>query len=191
MSTSNKKAAEKRHAILQATLQLILERGLQATPTSLIAKQAKVSVGNLYHHFASKEALINTLYSDSQKQLVEFTLQDYDEKQPVRDRHIHIWTQMALFALKHPAEFSFVDQFAYSPVINEQMQQHNALSDALLNLYQDGRGHEFKDLNPEMLQALSIGALNNLIRGHFHGRFRLDKGSINEAAAACWQAISK
>lgn len=190
MATTNK-TADKRQAILRATLQLILKRGLQATPTSLIAKQAGVSVGNLYHHFPSKDALINTLYADTQQQLIEFTLQNYDASQSARHRHMHIWTQMALFALQHPDESSFVDQFAYSPVINEETLQHNALTDALLKLYQDGRGKVFKDMDPEMLQALSTGALNSLVKGHFHGRYRLDKGSITEAAAACWQAISQ
>jgi AcrR family transcriptional regulator len=55
-------SGEKREAILEAALALVAEHGLQHTPMSLISKRARVSAGGIYHHFASKEDLLQTLH---------------------------------------------------------------------------------------------------------------------------------
>lgn len=56
---------EIRARLLGAARTLLLERGLQATPMSLISKTAKVPVCSIYHLFESKEALVNEIYVDS------------------------------------------------------------------------------------------------------------------------------
>ncbi len=52
----------KRDRILEAALQLFLERGIDATSTSSISAKAGVSTGLLFHHFGSKTILVRTLY---------------------------------------------------------------------------------------------------------------------------------
>ena len=52
-----KSTSDKRTAILEATLNLISERGFHDTPMSLIAKASGASTGIIYHYFASKEEL--------------------------------------------------------------------------------------------------------------------------------------
>jgi AcrR family transcriptional regulator len=42
-------------------LELIAEHGLQHTPMSLISKRAKASAGGIYHHFESKDELLNAV----------------------------------------------------------------------------------------------------------------------------------
>lgn len=49
----------KREQILRATLELILENGLQAASMSLISRRAEVPVGTIYRIFPGKEALVN------------------------------------------------------------------------------------------------------------------------------------
>ena len=56
--------SDKRAAILQTTLDLISDRGFHNTPMSLIAKEAGVSAGTIYHYFAGKDELIFELYRD-------------------------------------------------------------------------------------------------------------------------------
>ena len=57
-----KPIADKREAILKTALNLFTERGFHNTPTSLIAKEAGVATGTLFHYFKNKEILINELY---------------------------------------------------------------------------------------------------------------------------------
>ncbi|MBV9496807.1 MAG: helix-turn-helix transcriptional regulator, partial [Acidobacteria bacterium] len=46
-----------RSQILEAALRLFAHRGYGATSVRDIAEEAKVSKGNVYHHFPDKEAI--------------------------------------------------------------------------------------------------------------------------------------
>jgi len=50
-----------REQILEAALQLFSSQGYRATSVRDIAAQAKLSTGNVYHHFPDKETIFRTL----------------------------------------------------------------------------------------------------------------------------------
>jgi len=50
--------------IKEATMQTIVEKGIEATTIAMIAKNANVSGGYLYRTYTGKQALINELYHD-------------------------------------------------------------------------------------------------------------------------------
>lgn len=52
----------KKEQLLQTTLRLISEQGILATPMSQIVTESGVATGTVYHHFKSKEEIINFLY---------------------------------------------------------------------------------------------------------------------------------
>ena len=51
----------KRELILETTLDLIAEVGLQGTSIPLIIKKSGVAAGTIYHHFKGKDDLIESL----------------------------------------------------------------------------------------------------------------------------------
>ena len=53
---------DKYEAILEAALPLFVERGFYGTAVPAVADRAGVAAGTIYHHFASKEAMVNALY---------------------------------------------------------------------------------------------------------------------------------
>src|SRR6201996_869047 len=50
--------------IVEAGIELMSERGYNATSIRAIAKRAKMSTANLYHHFPSKQALLMQIVDD-------------------------------------------------------------------------------------------------------------------------------
>jgi AcrR family transcriptional regulator len=50
--------------IIEAGIELMSERGYNATSIRAIAKRAKMSTANLYHHFSSKQALLMHIVDD-------------------------------------------------------------------------------------------------------------------------------
>lgn len=50
--------------VLKAALQLFSRQGFRATSMRQIAKRCRLSVGNLYHHFGSKEAIFQRLIDE-------------------------------------------------------------------------------------------------------------------------------
>lgn len=59
--TREEQKEKRRWDILQAGLEIFIKRGYVGTKISDIAKEAKMSVGLLFHYFENKEALFETL----------------------------------------------------------------------------------------------------------------------------------
>jgi AcrR family transcriptional regulator len=57
--------ADQRRRILQATVDLVAERGYQATTAEMIIRRAKVGYGTFYKHFEGKEACLLHLFDRS------------------------------------------------------------------------------------------------------------------------------
>ncbi|WP_259651195.1 MULTISPECIES: TetR/AcrR family transcriptional regulator [Shewanella] len=53
---------DKKQAILDAALILFVEQGFHGTSTASIARKSGVATGTLFHHFPTKEALLNHLF---------------------------------------------------------------------------------------------------------------------------------
>jgi AcrR family transcriptional regulator len=59
--SQEERSGRSRQLILDAALQLFSHRGYGATGVRDIAAEAKLSKGNVYHHFADKEAIFHAL----------------------------------------------------------------------------------------------------------------------------------
>jgi AcrR family transcriptional regulator len=62
---------EKQKAILNVALQLFAERGFNAVPTSLIAKEAGVSEGLIFRHFQNKAGLLDAIMQMGMENIAE------------------------------------------------------------------------------------------------------------------------
>lgn len=60
--TSEQLAAERRHRLLEAALDLFAERGFSRTPIELLCSTARVTTRHFYEHFESREAVLVALY---------------------------------------------------------------------------------------------------------------------------------
>lgn len=108
----------KREIILSTALHLFNERGFHNTPTSLIAKEAKMSVGTLFNTFSTKEELIKELYIDIKKKLKVFYSDRIDLSGDNLKKFTSLWRTAVKWNLSHPDEFKFLGQFSHSPYIN-------------------------------------------------------------------------
>ncbi|MCC7062411.1 MAG: helix-turn-helix transcriptional regulator, partial [Planctomycetes bacterium] len=58
------KGERTKERILQAALELFRELGYEATTMRMVADAAKVSLGNAYYYFASKDLLLQAFYHE-------------------------------------------------------------------------------------------------------------------------------
>lgn len=108
---------EKMTAIAGTAVRLFTERGFHGTPTSLIAREAGVSNGTLFHYFPTKEELINSTYYEIKSRMAEEIGRGVDAERTERERMRRLWRSAVLWGVDHPDEYMFVQQFCSSPFI--------------------------------------------------------------------------
>jgi len=68
LTTTTQKGEQTKALILNTALEMLRERGYENTTMRAIAKEAGVSLGNAYHYFSSKDALIQAFYQQTHDQ---------------------------------------------------------------------------------------------------------------------------
>jgi AcrR family transcriptional regulator len=106
---------DKRRAILDTAMRLFNENGYHATPTSKIAKKAKVSVGTLFNYFPTKEDLIEQIYVDIKLHSKMKFKELLEEKNNDHDTTFMMWKAVISWGIEYPEEFRYLELFCSSP----------------------------------------------------------------------------
>ncbi|MFN0246911.1 MAG: TetR/AcrR family transcriptional regulator, partial [Kofleriaceae bacterium] len=77
---------DKREAILDAALELFVERGFFGTAVPEIADKAGVGAGTIYRYFESKEALVNAIYRQQKQRFAHVVLADFPASSSTREQ---------------------------------------------------------------------------------------------------------
>src|SRR5262249_55170937 len=88
---------DRRQAILESALRLFGERGFHGTTVPEIAERAGVATGTIYRYFASKEALVNTLFQIHKEAVARALMGDPPIGLPVREQFHVFWRRYATF----------------------------------------------------------------------------------------------
>jgi AcrR family transcriptional regulator len=192
MSASSATVSDKRSAILETTLALISKRGFHNTPMSMIAKEADVSTGIIYHYFAGKEELILELYKEIKYNMIWAVLEGHSEQAPYRERFLLWWRQLIRYYIDHPKEAKFLEQFENSPYYDPKLQEIFAdeLMPFITSFFVQGiQEGVLKNIPLEISSELSFGVAISLAKQHIRGAVELNDEMIDAAANASWDAL--
>jgi len=184
--------SEKREAILKATLDLLVERGFHDTPTSLIAKEAGVATGTLFHHFKNKEELINALYLETKGKKVNILQKDFVKDGSVKDKIQHLWKSTLQWGIMHPKEYQFFQQYSNSPFItkltrDEAMSQFEFIQDIIEEAV---NSDSVKEVYPEFFMDF-IEGIYTLGMNHFKKHpEKISEENMDKMFDICWHGIS-
>jgi len=84
-TTRKQHTGYRRHQILDAALSCFLEQGVEATTIEQIRKASGASLGSIYHHFGSKEAIALAVYAETIKEYHAQLLAVLDEQTTAQD----------------------------------------------------------------------------------------------------------
>lgn len=155
----------KRDQILEAALSLFIEQGFEKTPTSAISKAAGVATGTLFHHFKTKEDLINALYLDIKLAMLEnlaevATSNSELSKKAEANLKVQIqalWFKLISWILQYPQKFRFLAQFGESAHIANSSREkvEEAFADSKAIFAQGIEEGLFYDLPLDLLLCLT------------------------------------
>src|SRR5580698_6363761 len=90
--------SDKRDAIMQAALELFVERGFYGVAVPEIAERAQVGAGTIYRHFESKEALVNAVYRQEKQRFAQTVITSFPAIDRARELFRTLWTRMSTFS---------------------------------------------------------------------------------------------
>lgn len=103
----------KKEKILETAMRLFVEKGIQGTPTSLIAKESGVATGTLFHHFKSKEDLVHELYHLIFDSILDFQKKFLDEDMDTLSRLRQIWRLDIEWSVAHAEYVHFLERYSF------------------------------------------------------------------------------
>ena len=183
---------DKRAAILEATLDLISERGFHNTPMSMVVKKSGVSTGSIYHYFSSKDDLIFKLYKEIKLEMLRSTMKDFTEHVSIREGFHLLWINFIEYHLDHPRRTGFVEQFENSPYSKPSLQDAFAdeITPFLIFLNRGIEEGVLKELPYQVIAVLTFGVAVSLAKQQVAGALVLNDEMLDAAANACWDAIA-
>jgi AcrR family transcriptional regulator len=183
---------DKRARILEAALGLFTEHGFKGTSTAAIAQRAGVATGTLFHHFKTKEKLINELYKETKLSLAHSLAAKMDDAQGVRDKIQTMWLGFVDWALEHEDKYRFFRHCEASPYIGEELKEECAAKFVFLfELFgQAVEAGVVKNLPVPLHFALTTGMAEGFIRHLMqHPEDRENQSLRENAFSMCWDAM--
>jgi AcrR family transcriptional regulator len=113
----------KREQILNTSLQLFAEQGAQSTPMSQIVAESGVATGTIYHHFKSKQEIIEALYLSFKKGLGQLFESAFKQADSTKVQFENIWRAVFDFYVQEPLKYRFSQQVLHSHYIDEAVRQ--------------------------------------------------------------------
>jgi AcrR family transcriptional regulator len=108
---------DKRQAILDTALTLFVSQGFHGTSTASIAKHAGVATGTLFHHFPSKEALMECLFLTIKQEFADALLLTPHKGSDLKHNAQQLWQSAIDWSLAYPVKQLFFQQYSMSPMI--------------------------------------------------------------------------
>jgi len=189
--TDKRVVTDKREAILDAALDLFVERGFFGTAVPEIADRAGVGAGTIYRYFDSKEALVNAIYRQQKTQWGHLVLADFPVAAPTREQFRLLWMRMATWATANPKAFIFMELHHHQRYLDDESR---ALEERMLGLFTavvvsaQARG-ELKAGPPRLLMGIVMGAFVGVIRSCVEIDQSLDTADWKLAEQMLWEAL--
>jgi AcrR family transcriptional regulator len=167
---SGENAVDKRRLILDAAIRVFAREGFHRCRVSDIANEANVAYGLVYHYFRSKEEVLNTLFTERWKLLLDLIEAVEKEDMPVRDKLYGI-ASFIIDSYRHDPDLMKVIIVEVTRAANSFGRAHLATIreayDGIAKIVEDARADgSFKpEISSQWAAMCFYGAIEQLLSG--------------------------
>jgi TetR/AcrR family fatty acid metabolism transcriptional regulator len=163
-------APDKRRAILDAAITVFARQGFHSARVSDVAAEAGVAYGLVYHYFDSKEQMLNELFSERWKLLLEASQEMQRSDASPRDKLRGV-ASFIIESYRHEPELMKVIIVEVTRAANSFGRTHlpeiRAAYDVVGGIVSDAQetGEFRDDVDPDFAAMLFYGAIEQLLSG--------------------------
>jgi TetR/AcrR family transcriptional regulator, multidrug resistance operon repressor len=182
---------DKRNAILKSTLELIKDNGFHGTPISMIAKNAGVASGTIYHYFTSKDAIIMELHYQIKNEMVAAMFNDGGTKKEYKQQFFDGWINLCKYFINNPSSLFFHEQFNSSPYAKIVAKKNPKGTVSKFNdFFQFGMDKGYlKKMEYLLIASAVFGCITATAKYHVTGRFGFKDTDLCKIATILWDGI--
>lgn len=175
-----------------ATLDLIIEEGIQSVTFPKIFKRANVGSSTFYNYYSNKEELVSELYKTVLIHMGEVIMNGYDPNLTIYERSRGILRRMVDYGLSYPKEILFLEGYSDSPYIKEEVRNmmNNPAMIEIFAIIKEGQKQGIvSEMDPMFCCHLIKGMVATSVRGYLGGLYPFGEEQIRQTLDACWRAI--
>ena len=177
-------ASEKRRVLLDAAVRVFARKGYHACRVGDIAKEAGVAHGLLYHYFASKEEVLETVFRETWVRMLEAVREVEHSGEPAQVQVRKVAAIVLRSYERDPDLVSvLVREITRSPHLQEEVHEIEHAFAALERIVRQGQeSGEFRaDLDPRLASQVLYGALEQILTGWVLERPPADEEEVRRA----------
>lgn len=182
----------KRDDIINATLELIDEEGIQSVTFAKIFKRANVGSGTLYNYFKNKDEIICEVFERCIQIIESLELpENYDELELIGKFNtlIDIFID---FMTNHRKEYMFLESFSSYHLIHNRVDSKNyyGVLKEFDNVIELGQTQGiFREMHTSISTQIISGIISLTYKGTLNGKYTFDDNCIKEIKLSCWKAL--
>lgn len=182
---------DKREAIIETMLDLVVERGFHDAPMSLLAKRAGASAGVIYHYFASKDEVIHAVYLHVKSLKLQSMLEGQVPNASFKQAYLQMYVNAYNFYRTHLRETRFLDLYENSTFCDQNPPTPAAdlqpdIAEFMKAFRPKSEGGVLKNLPIAAIYEFAFGTARQLAKKDMV----LDSSELKNVALASWAAIS-
>lgn len=183
----------RKEIILETMLRIIAKQGIHATPMSQIARESGVATGTIYHHFKSKEDILNALYLNLKEDFGRLLANTMNEKLSYKEQYFFTCKALFNYYVDNPLKFVFAENVAKSPLISEEVKKKGKIFyQPVLDFLKDGinRGILGK-ANIDLISSIVFGNIISIVQLHVTKELEITESILQDAIAISWRGLIK
>lgn len=184
-------AEQMRQLLLDAALEVFVEKGFRGASTTEITQRAGVATGSLFYHYKSKENLYETLYRTIRQQFIDYLFHELETVDGFQGRFKKMWFAACRWSFENPVQYAFLKTIELATSSNPQLE---ALVQSNLTVFQQLLTNDEAHYCSNIQWCL----LHNLVRGMHEGFVRFASSDLivhdhdvwcQTSYLMCWQAV--
>jgi len=183
---------EKRQAIRDAVVAVVIEGGLANVSISKIAKRAGVSAGTIYLYFSSKEELLQQTYLDIKTSFFNTMMEAAATEEHSDGKIRAMWFALFDFVVAHSNDFLFSEFVGAAHLIDAasqaQIEKHTSKATAILRAaIKDGT---IEDAPLDSIQAVLMAPAVQLARSAAWGQKPVKRALMRDTFDMVWRGLA-
>lgn len=186
------RTSQRRRRILEAVRDLFTEGGEAAVAIDAVATRAGASVGSIYHHFGSKEALLVEAWRDAMDDYRAELWRRLDAAVGAEETVKAVVRHHLEWIAEHPAEARLLHEARWTPGLREARRQDDGAH--FVRLWERFRPYldagQMVRVPPSLYPVLLLGPAHELARQGFKRRSDVDlREAAEHLAEAAWRSL--